>query len=54
MKKILKDVESGKFAKEWMAEYKKGLPNLKKLREKEAKHPIEVTGKRIRAMFKKQ
>jgi ketol-acid reductoisomerase len=54
MKKMLKDVESGKFAKEWMAEYKKGLPNLKKMREAEAKHPIEVTGKRIRAMFKKQ
>ena len=54
MKQMLKDVESGKFAEEWMDEYRKGLPKLTKLREEEAKHPIEVTGKRIRAMFKKQ
>ncbi|MFC1769363.1 ketol-acid reductoisomerase [Nanoarchaeota archaeon] len=54
MKTILKDVESGKFAEEWIAEYKNGLPNLKKLREEEEKHPIETTGKEIRALFKKK
>ncbi len=54
MKKILADVESGKFADEWISEYKKGLPNLKRLREEEAKHPIEVVGKDIRALFKKK
>lgn len=54
MKKILDEVEKGKFAEEWINEYKSGCPNLKKMREEEAKHPIEVVGKDIRAMFKKK
>lgn len=54
MKKILDDVESGRFAQEWINEYKSGCPNLKKMREEEANHPIEVVGKEIREMFKKK
>ncbi|MBN1157612.1 ketol-acid reductoisomerase [Candidatus Woesearchaeota archaeon] len=54
MKQMLKDVESGKFAKEWIEEYKKGLPNMKKLREEAANHPIEKVGKEIRELFKKK
>lgn len=54
MKQILSDVESGKFADEWLAEYKAGMPNLKKLREEEANHPIEKVGTEIREMFKKK
>ena len=54
MKEILKNVENGKFAEEWINEYKNGLPNLKRLREEEAKHPIEVVGKEIRALFRKK
>jgi len=54
MKDLLKDVESGKFAEEWVTEYKNGLPKLKKLREEHAKHPIEVVGKEIRALFEKK
>lgn len=53
MKKILDEVETGKFAEEWINEYKSGMPNLKRMREQEAKHPIEVAGKEIREMFKK-
>ncbi len=53
MKNVLADVESGAFAEKWMDEYKNGLPNLKQMREDEAKHPIEVVGKEIRALFKK-
>jgi len=53
MKKLLKDIESGKFAREWTREYKKGLPTLNKLREEDAKHPIETVAKEIRALFKK-
>ena len=52
MKKILKDVESGNFAKEWVEEYKKGLPNLKRLREEDSKHQMEIVGKDIRKLFK--
>jgi len=54
MKKMLNDIESGKFAKEWVKEFKSGLPNLKKLREKQAKEPVEVVGKQIRALFEKK
>jgi ketol-acid reductoisomerase len=54
MKKILKDIESGKFAKEWMAEAKNGCPNLKKKREELGTHTIEIVGKQIRSMFEKK
>jgi ketol-acid reductoisomerase len=54
MKKMLDDVEDGTFAKEWMDEYEQGLPKLKAMREEEAKHPIEVVGKEIRALFQKK
>lgn len=53
MKKLLKDIESGKFARELAREYKKGFPTLTKLREEDAKHPIEAIGKEIRALLKK-
>jgi ketol-acid reductoisomerase len=54
MKRMLTDVESGKFAAEWMDEWKKGLPNLKRMRDEEAEHPIEVVGREIRALFRKK
>lgn len=54
MKEMLVNVENGTFAKEWMDEYEKGLPNLKRMREEEANHPIEVVGKDIRALFTKK
>lgn len=54
MKQLLEDVEGGKFAKEWMDEYKKGLPNLKRLREEAKKEQIEVVGAQIRALFEKE
>lgn len=51
MRKVLKEVQDGTFAKQWMAEYEAGLPNLKRMREEEARHPIEVVGKEVRALF---
>lgn len=54
MKKILDEVETGKFAEEWISEYKNGMPNLKRMREEEANHPIEKVGTEIREMFKKK
>jgi len=54
MKKILDEIESGKFAQEWLDEYRTGAKNLNRMREEEAKHPIETVGKNIRAMFKKK
>lgn len=54
MKKILDEIESGQFSKEWIAEYDRGSPNLKRMKDEEAKHPIEKIGKEIREMFKKK
>ena len=51
MKQILADIQSGKFANEWMAEYEAGLPRFKAYRAQEAKHPVEVVGSRLRAMM---
>tara|TARA_Y100000310_G_scaffold338215_1_gene427253 strand:- start:3587 stop:4570 length:984 start_codon:yes stop_codon:yes gene_type:complete len=54
MKQMLKDVESGKFAEEWVNEFKSGGENFNKLREEQAQHQIEKTGKEIRALFEKK
>ncbi len=53
MKKALADVESGKFARKWLRESRSGAPNLKAKREALGKHPVEVVGRQIRAMFEK-
>jgi len=49
MKKILQEVQSGQFAKEWMLENQMGQPNFKAVRIKEASHPIEAVGKELRS-----
>ena len=54
MKESLKLIENGEFAKTWLEEARKGKPNLLKKREDWAKHPIEIVGKEIRALFEKK
>jgi ketol-acid reductoisomerase len=51
MRKILKDVQSGAFAKEWIAEGRSGNENFYRLRAEAKKHPIEDVGKKLRAMM---
>ena len=51
MKKILKEVQTGKFAREWMKENKLGRPNFNKMRADSEKHPIEKVGKDLRGMM---
>ncbi len=51
MKKILKEIQTGKFAKEFRKEYESGMENFKKLYEQDRKHPLEVTGKKLRKMM---
>lgn len=51
MKAILKEIQSGKFAKQWVAEYEAGLPNYKALLKAGEKHPIEKVGKRLRGLM---
>jgi len=51
MKKILKEIQSGNFAKEWMEENKLGRPNFNKLREACDNHPVEKVGSELRKMM---
>jgi ketol-acid reductoisomerase len=51
MKKILGDIQSGKFADEWMTEYRCGLPHFRELRKEAEKHPIEEVGSRLRGLM---
>ena len=51
MKEVLKDIQSGKFTKQWMEEHKSGQKNFLKMRQDLAKHPIEKVGKELRAMM---
>jgi ketol-acid reductoisomerase len=51
MKRILDEIRSGDFAKEWIAENEQGRPNFSKMREKTAQHPIEQVGAQLRAMM---
>jgi ketol-acid reductoisomerase len=51
MKRVLADIQSGKFAKEWMDENRAGQPKLKAMRAQAAKHPLEQVGARLRAMM---
>jgi ketol-acid reductoisomerase len=51
MEKALKEIQNGKFAKGWIAEYAAGLPNYKKLLKDGEKHSIEKTGERLRGLM---
>lgn len=51
MKKILKDVQSGSFAKEWIAENKAGRPKFNELRKRDDSSQIEIIGKKLREMM---
>ena len=54
MKESLRRIESGEFAKKWMAEAKNGSPNLKAKRAALGEHPAEIVGARIRSLFQKK
>ena len=51
MKRILADIQTGKFARAWMEESRAGLPYMKEMRARSAAHPIEAVGERLRAMM---
>ena len=51
MRKILKEVQDGTFAKEWLEEYEAGQPNMNQLREENKNHLIEKTGQKLREMM---
>jgi ketol-acid reductoisomerase len=49
MKTILEEIRSGAFAQEWVQENKDGCPRYKELLQKDLDHPIETTGRELRA-----
>jgi ketol-acid reductoisomerase len=51
MDKILVDIQSGNFAREWVAEAEAGAPNFQNLRDQAAAHKIEAVGKELRSMM---
>ena len=51
MKEILADIQSGKFADEWMNEHRAGSPHFNELRQASRSHPIEKVGEQLRSMM---
>ena len=51
MKEILKNIQSGNFAKQWMDECKNGQKNFLKMRKELSEHPIEKVGKKLRDLM---
>ena len=51
MKRILDDIQSGRFARDWMQECKVGQPSFKSTRRRASEHKIEEVGKSLRSMM---
>jgi ketol-acid reductoisomerase len=51
MRRILSEIQSGAFARDWMLENKVGQASFKAMRANRAKHPIEEVGERLRGMM---
>jgi ketol-acid reductoisomerase len=51
MRKILKEIQTGQFTREWVAEYKGGLKRYKRLLKAGEGHAIEKTGRRLRGLM---
>ena len=51
MKKILSEIQTGQFAREWILENKAGQPGFKATKRREREHPVEQVGKRLRGLM---
>lgn len=51
MKKVLKEIQNGKFAREWIGESRTGMKRYNKLLAQGARHPIEKVGARLRGLM---
>ena len=51
MKRILEEIQSGRFAREWVLENQSGQTSFKALRRRSAEHPIEEVGRKLRDMM---
>jgi len=52
MKKVLKEIQDGTFAKEWITEWREGATNFHAMRKKDENHKIEKVGAELRSMMK--
>ncbi len=51
MKRVLDDIQTGRFTRDWIQECKVGQPSFKAMRRRNAEHPIEEVGQKLRAMM---
>ncbi len=51
MKQVLAEIQSGDFAREWIAENRAGQENFKRMREEQAGHQVEIVGQELRAQM---
>jgi len=51
MKRVLADIQSGRFARDWVLECQAGQPSFKAIRHRAAEHPIEEVGAKLRGMM---
>jgi len=51
IRQLLKEIQSGQFAKEWIAEHEAGRPNFTRLMQQDDNHPIEQVGRKLRGMM---
>jgi ketol-acid reductoisomerase len=51
MQQILTEIQSGDFAREWIAENRAGQENFKRMREEQSRHQVEVVGKELRSQM---
>src|SRR6201986_3709230 len=51
MKQLLQEIQSGDFAREWIAQHRAGQENFKRMREEQAGHQVEVVGRELRSQM---
>ena len=51
MKKILHEIQTGEFARQWILENKAGAPSFKATRRLDREHPVEQVGKQLRSLM---
>lgn len=51
MRRTLKEIQSGQFAREWILENKANRPYFNATKKRESQHPVETVGKRLRALM---
>jgi ketol-acid reductoisomerase len=51
MKRVLNDIQTGKFTSEWMQEYRSGMARFKGIRRRNDSHQIEEVGEKLRGMM---